>query len=186
MELVIALCGASGTIYGIRMLEVLKDLNVKTHLIISSVAKSLIIYETNREIEEIKSLANISYDPNDLNAQISSGSYKTNGMIIIPCSMKTLAAIAHGYAYDLITRTADVQLKEKRNLVVVPREMPYNIIHLKNMLDLAVAGGIIVPASPGFYHKPKKIQDMIDHVVGKVLDIFGIQHQLYRRWHNIE
>jgi len=182
LELVIALTGASGVVYGIQLLKVLRDLKVKTHLIISDPAKVIIKHELKLDVKEIEKFADFVYNPSDLTAPIASGSYKVNGMVIVPCSMKTLSAIVSGYADNLIVRAADCMLKEKRPLILVPRETPLSIIHLRNMVKAAEAGAIIIPAMPAFYHRPKTIEDLVNFVVGKILDILGIQHDLYRRW----
>jgi 4-hydroxy-3-polyprenylbenzoate decarboxylase len=182
MELIVAITGASGAIYAVRLLEVLKLTNVATHLVISGVGESVIANELGWKKEKVVALATSSYQVTDLQASIASGSYRTDGMVIVPCSMKTLAGIAHGYAENLIQRAADVTLKERRPLVLVPREMPFNTIHIENMLRVARSGAIIVPAMPAFYHQPKTIDDLVNHVIGKVLDIFNVNHELYRRW----
>ena len=182
MRLVVAITGASGVIYGRRLLEILREKKVETHLIISKAAERVIQYELETTKKELEKLAGHVYDPDDFNAPIVSGSFKTDGMIVIPCSMKTLAGIAHGYSDNLILRAADVTLKEKRKLVLVPRETPLSAVHLKNMLDLASQGVLIVPAMPAYYHKPKRLEDLVDFVVGKVLDLLGIEHELFKRW----
>jgi len=182
LRLVIAITGASGVIYGKRLLEVLQNKKIETHLIISKAAEKIIEHELEATKKDIEKLASHVYSVDDLTASIASGSFKTDAMIIIPCSMKTLAGIAHGYTENLILRTADVMLKEKRKLILVPRETPVNIIHLRNMLELAKQGVTIVPAMPAYYHKPKKISDIVDYVVGKVLDCLEIEHALFKRW----
>lgn len=174
--------GASGAIYGVRLLEALKKHNVETHLIISSWGAEMIRYETELRVEDVKALASHVYDDNDLSARPSSGSFRLDGMVVIPCSMKTVAGIASGYTSTLLTRAADVALKEGRRLVLVPRETPFSAIHLRNMLELSRLGVTILPAMPGFYHKPKSVNDLVDHVVGKVLDQFNIRHDLFKRW----
>lgn len=174
--------GASGVIYGVRLLEVLKNLNIETHLIMTTAAKETLRLETDYQIHEVESLASKSYSINDIAAPMASGSFKFDAMIIVPCSMKTLAGIATGYTSNLLLRAADVALKERRPLILVIRETPLTIIHIRNMLIAAKAGAIILPAMPGFYHNPKTIQDMIDFIVGKILDQLGIEHNLYQRW----
>lgn len=174
--------GASGAVYGIRLLEVLKEDNVETHLIITPWGAKMIEYETELTVDDVKTLASYVYDDKDLAARLSSGSFKLDGMVVIPCSMKTVAGIASGYTSTLLTRAADVALKEGRKLVLVPRETPLNAIHLQNLLELSRLGVTILPAMPGFYHKPKSMSDLVDQVVGKALDQFDLKHALYRRW----
>jgi len=185
LRLIIAVTGASGAVYGQRLLEVLRERKVETHLIISKAAEKLIEHELKTTKKRLESSATHVYDADDLTAPVMSGSFKTDGMVIIPCTMKTLAGIAHGFADNLILRAADVTLKEKRRLVVVPRETPLNVVHLRNMLELAKLGVVIVPAMPAFYHEPKKIGDLVDFVVGKVLDVLGIEHKLFKRWSQV-
>ena len=183
MRIIIAITGASGAIYGIRLLEILSDRqDIETYLVISPPAEEIIKVETDYDPSYVKSLATRYFDSNDLTAPIASGSFLFDAMVIIPCSMKTLSAIAHGYSSNLITRAAEVTLKEKRKLILVPRETPLSAIHLENMLKLAKIGVVILPACPGFYHLPKKITDLIDFIVGKVLDQLDIEHDLYKRW----
>jgi len=182
MRLVIAITGCSGVIYGVRLLEVCRKLGVETDLIVSQAAEKLLKLELGKNVEDIRKLAARNYPQDDLAAPLASGSVKTDGMVIAPCSMKTLGAIASGIADNLITRAADVTLKEGRPLVLVPRETPLNLIHLENMVRLKLAGATILPAMPGFYHKPKEISEMVDFIVGKILDALGVEHKLYRRW----
>jgi len=182
LRLIVAITGASGVVYGKRLLEVLRGKKVETYLIISKAAENVIEHELEMTKNELEKLASHVYDVNDLTAPIVSGSFKTDGMIVIPCSMKTLAGIAHGYSENLILRAADVMLKEKRKLVLVPRETPLSVVHLRNMLDLASQGVLVVPAMPAYYHKPEKIDDLVDFVVGKTLDQLGIEHELFKRW----
>ena len=181
-RLVVGISGASGVIYGIRALEVLKQLRYETHLVMTPAAKITIAAETNYSPALVEKLASRVHKFSDIAASISSGSFQTNGMAIIPCSMHTLGALASGAAENLLVRAADVTLKERRRLVVVPREAPLTLIHLENMVKLTQAGAIIVPASPAFYHRPKSIDDLVDHLVGKVLDQLGVEHNLFKRW----
>jgi 4-hydroxy-3-polyprenylbenzoate decarboxylase len=182
MRLIVAITGSSGVIYGIKMLEVLLDLKMETHLVLSEWGKRNIRIETDKTIDYVKSLATKCYSNDSMAAAISSGSYKTEGMVVIPCSMKTLSSIANGYDDNLVSRAAGVCIKETRKLVVVPRETPISKIHLVNMLKLVEAGVVVLPAMPGFYHKPKSIGDLVSHIVGKVLDQFGIEHNIFKRW----
>jgi len=181
MKLVVAVTGASGAIYAKRLLQVLKEKSVKVYLIISDQAKIIAKMELD-EYFNYNELAEQVYESKDLTAPISSGSFKIDGMVIIPASMKTIGAIASGFGENLITRAADVQLKERRVLIIVPRETPLNTIHLRNMAKLSSLGAIILPAMPAFYHKPENIEDLVDFVIGKILDQLGLEHSLYRRW----
>lgn len=180
--MVIALTGCSGVVYGVRMLEVCRELGLETDLIISRPAELILKREVNQTPSDLQKLATRSYSPDDLQAPLASGSTPFDGMVIIPCSMKTLAALASGYSSNLITRAADVALKQGRPLVLVPRETPLNLIHLENMLKLKRAGATVLPAMPAFYHEPKSIQELVDFVVGRVLETLGLKHELYRRW----
>jgi flavin prenyltransferase len=174
MRLVVGISGATGAIFGIRLLQMLQSAGVKTDLIISEWAKVTIQQETEFTVPEVEALATETHSNRNLAAAISSGSVKTDGMIIAPCSMKTVAAIRGGLASDLLCRTADVVLKERRKLVLLPRESPFNDIHLDNMLTLSRIGVVMVPPVPAFYNNPKSLDDMIDHIVVRTLDQFGI------------
>lgn len=182
MHLIIAITGSSGIVYGTRLLEACRQLGIETDLIVSRAAETILKLELGKTIDELRELATRSYSPDELAAPLASGSYHTDGMVIAPCSMKTLGAIANGVTADLISRAADVTLKEGRPLVVVPRETPLNLIHLENMAKLKRAGATILPAMPALYHKPKQISDLVDFIVGRILDVLGIEHQLYQRW----
>lgn len=182
MRLIVGLSGASGIIYGIRMLEVSGDLDIETDLVMTGMAEKMVEIETGRTIEEVRNLATRCHDNKDFTSVLASGGYRTNGMVVLPCSMKTMAGIACGFADNLLLRAADCTIKERRPLLLVPRETPLNMIHLRNMLTLAEAGVTILPAAPGFYHRPEKIEDLVDHIVGKTMDIFGVDHHLYSRW----
>jgi 4-hydroxy-3-polyprenylbenzoate decarboxylase len=185
LRLVVGISGASGVIYGLRTLEILHSMKIETHVVLSQWGEKNIEIETDKTIEYVRSLATALYGNDSLAAPISSGSFLHSGMIIVPCSMKTLASIANGYDETLISRAAGVTLKESRLLVVVPRETPLSRIHLQNMLKLAEAGAVILPAMPGFYHKPTSLQDMVDHLVGKIIDQFNIRNNLSRRWGSV-
>ena len=180
--IVVAITGASGVIYGIRLLEALKELKIENSLIISDAAKTVIESETDFEIEDIVKLADKYYEFNDLTASINSGSFKFESLAIVPCSMKTLSSIANGYGDNTITRVADVSLKERRCTVIVPRETPLRTAHIKNMLTLSQEGAIILPAMPGFYSNHDTVDDQIDFVVGKILDSLNIEINLFKRW----
>jgi 4-hydroxy-3-polyprenylbenzoate decarboxylase len=183
MRLVVAMTGASGAALGIRLLERLRDVpSVETHLVISRWARQTIRQEATRSAREVASLADHVYHPDDLAAPISSGSFLTDGMVVVPCSMKTLAGIRVGYGDGLITRAADVTLKERRKLVLVVRETPLSEIHLENMLSLARMGVSILPPMPAFYTMPSTIQDVVDGIVARVLDQFGVAVPGTRRW----
>ena len=181
-KIVVGFSGASGVIYGIRLLEILHSINIQTYLIISEWAKRNIETETHKTLEYVKSLSSVNYDNFKLDAAVSSGSFLHDGMVIVPCSMKSLSSIANGYDDTLISRAASVTLKESRTLILVPRETPLSRIHLENMIKLHDAGAIILPAMPGFYHKPSTIDEIIDHLVGKILDQLKIKHELFTRW----
>jgi 4-hydroxy-3-polyprenylbenzoate decarboxylase len=179
--MLIAITGASGITLAIKLLEKLREKKIKTELIISKIAEKLINIETDYTLEEIHKLADVIYDVNNLTARPASGSYIIKQMVIIPCSMKTLAAIANGYADNLITRAADVMIKEMRKLVLIVRESPFSAIHLENMLKLAKLGVVIAPPIPSYYIKPKSIDDLTDYFVGRVLDHLDIETNL-KRW----
>ena len=182
MRLVIGITGSTGVIYGIRMLEVLKKLNIETHLIMSEWAEKCISMETEHDVEYVKSLAVTISNENNMAASVSSGTHKTDGMIVIPCSMKTLSSIANGYDETLVARSAGVTLKESRKLILVARETPLTAINLENMLKLARLGVIILPPVTEFYTNPSSIDSMVAHIVGKCLDQFNIEHDLFTRW----
>jgi flavin prenyltransferase len=182
-EVVLAMTGASGTPYGVRALETLSRLpDLRVHLILSDTAERLLKFESKTDPDAVKRLAHAVHRNDDFFAPIASGSHRFLGMVVIPASMKHVGLMAAGIGSDLIARTADVCLKEKRPLVLVPRETPLSLIHLRNLTTLAEAGAHIVPAMPGFYTHPETIDDMVDHVAGKALDALGVEHSLYPRW----
>lgn len=181
-RLTVGITGATGAIYGVRMLEVLRDTPVETHVIMSEWARKTIIAEVGRNPDEVLALADHVYDAGNQAARLSSGSFLTGGMVVAPCSMKTLAAIATGYAESLIPRAADVCLKEGRKVLLMVREAPLSVIHLENMLKLARMGVVIMPPVPAFYARPRSLDEMVDHTVGRALDHFGIELNLVRRW----
>lgn len=182
MKIVVGISGATGPIYGIRLLEVLKELGVETHLVMSAWAEKTIAIETSYSIQQVKELASHVYPPTNQAAIISSGSFRTDGMAIVPCSMKTLAAVSHGYSDNLVARAADVILKERRRLVMVPRETPLSEIHLENMLRLTRMGAVMLPPMPAFYNKPESVDDIVNHTVARILDQFGIDNGVSKRW----
>jgi flavin prenyltransferase len=182
MRLVIAMTGATGAVLGIRLLEVLGQLGVETHLILSDWARATIKLETDTSVDEVRALASHVYGARDLAAGISSGSFRTDGMVVCPCSMKTLSAIRIGYSDNLITRAADVTLKERRRLVLVAREAPLSEIHLDNMHYLARAGAVIFPPTVAYYSRPTSVDEVTDYVVGRVVDQLEIEHSLINRW----
>ena len=182
-RIIVGISGASGPQYGIRLLEVLKDFkNVETHLVISEAAKLNIQLETDRTIEQVEALAHFTHSNSDLAASIASGSFRTEGMVIAPCSVKTLSGLANSFNLNLLLRAGDVILKEKKKLILVFRETPLHLGHLRLLTQLAEVGAIIMPPVPAFYHNPKTILDLIDHTIGKILDQFGLEHQLFKRW----
>ena len=182
MRLVIGMTGSTGVIYGIRMLETLKKLDVDTHLIMSEWAQKCVSMETDFTVDQVKSMATSVSDEKNMASSVSSGTHKIDGMVVAPCSMKTLSAIANGYDDTLIARAAGVTIKESRKLILMVRETPLSAIHLENMLKLARLGIVILPPVTEFYTKPKSLDDIINHGVGKCLDQFDLEHNLYSRW----
>ncbi|MGO8881342.1 MAG: UbiX family flavin prenyltransferase [Desulfomonilaceae bacterium] len=182
-RIVVGLSGASGAIYGVRLLETLSSIEgIETHLILSRAARIIIEHETSVKPEAVEDLADVVHSPENLAACVSSGSFKTQGMIVAPCSMKSLSMIANSINDNLLVRAADVTLKERRRLVLIVRETPLHLGHLRHMTAVTEMGGIILPPVPSFYHKPKAIDDIINQTIGKVLDQFDIPHQLFSRW----
>ncbi len=183
MILIVGISGATGVIYGIRLLQVLSKIKgVETHLVISEAGEINIKYETDWKVEDIRRLANFTYDIHDVGARLASGSFRRDGMIIAPCTVKTMSALANSYTENLLIRAGDVTIKERRKLVLLVRETPLHLGHLRNMERLTEMGAIVFPPVPAFYHKPRTIDDIIDHTIGKLLDIFDIPHDLYNRW----
>ncbi|MBE9571593.1 MAG: UbiX family flavin prenyltransferase [Desulfobacteraceae bacterium] len=186
MKLIVGITGATGIIYGIRLLQVLGKIpEVEVYLIVSEAAKLTLESESDWTLTQLESLASHVYDNKDIGARISSGSFQTAGMMVIPCSIKTASSIANSFDYNLITRAADVVLKERRKLVLVVRETPLHLGHLKMMASLVERGTVILPPVPAFYHRPKNIDDIVDQTVGKVLDQFQIEHNLFQRWEGL-
>lgn len=181
-RLVVGISGASGVVYGVRLLELLQRLPVETHLILSRAAEMTLAYETERKPAEVKALADFCYPVADVGAAIASGSFRTLGMVIAPCSVRSMAEIATGVTSSLLTRAADVTLKERRRLVLMLRETPLHSGHLRNLLTLSEMGAVIAPPVPAFYARPATIEEMIDHSLGRVLDLFGIDTGTVRRW----
>ncbi|MEN8259465.1 MAG: UbiX family flavin prenyltransferase [Pseudomonadota bacterium] len=186
-RLIIAMTGATGAIYGVRMLEVMRShVRWETHLIISSAGVLNLHHELGMKRREAQEMADVVHEVNDVAASIASGAFRTQGMVIAPCSMKTLAAIAHGFSDNLISRAADVTLKERRRLVLVPRETPLNLVHIRNMAVVTEMGGIIFPPMPAFYGKAKSIEELVNESVGRVLEMFGVDPgDLYQPWNGL-
>ncbi len=181
-RLIVGISGASGIIYGIRLLEVLQTMPVETHLVVSKAAELTRSYETDVSVAELKSLASVYHRCNDIAAPIASGSFKTMGMVVAPCSMNSLGEIAHGIASNLLTRAADVVLKERRRLVLMPRESPLHLVHLQNMVSVTQMGGIICPPVPAFYQKPQSIAEIVNDSISRVLALFDLDCGLLRPW----
>lgn len=182
MRVIVGISGGSGAIYGVALLKVLKEMNIETHLVVSRMGEQVTEHECGVTLEELKGLATHWHDNDNLAAPIASGSFRADAMIVVPCSMKTVAAIANGYSEGLLTRAADVTIKENRKMVIIPRETPLSVIHLENMLKLAKMGVRVLPASPGFYSHPETITDLVASIVGRALDQVGIEHNLIKRW----
>jgi 4-hydroxy-3-polyprenylbenzoate decarboxylase len=181
-RLVVGVTGATGALYAVRLLQALRQTDVESHLVVSRWGARTLIHETDTTLDQLRALAHHAYKDNDQGARISSGSFLTLGMVILPCSVKTLADIAHGHSGELVTRAADVVLKERRRLVLAVREAPLTEIHLENMLKLSRMGVVISPPVPAFYNRPKTIEDVVDHTVARILDLFGIQIEGAQRW----
>src|SRR5688572_33423070 len=182
MKIIVAITGATGAIYGVRILQRMREAGVETHLVISRWGARTLVHETPHSREHVESLATVSYAPGDMGAAIASGSFRTDGMIVAPCSAKTLAAIAHGVGENLIHRAADVILKERRKLVLAVREAPLSDIHLENMLKLSRMGAVMMPPVPAFYTRPQSLDDVVNHTVARLLDQFGIEVPGLARW----
>ncbi|WP_424193998.1 UbiX family flavin prenyltransferase [Ampullimonas aquatilis] len=186
IKIIVAITGASGAIYGVRLLKALRGLpTVETHLLISSAGLLNLKHETNMGRDDIRQLADIHYTAKDIGAAIASGSFATHAMVVAPCSMKTLASIAHGMSDNLISRAADVTLKERRRLILMVRETPFNLAHLRNMTAVTEMGGIIFPPVPGFYQRPQSIEAMVDHTIGRVMDLMGLAQSLSPAWQGL-
>ena len=181
-RLIIGISGASGIIYGIQLLKALQPMAIETHLVVTKAAQLTRAYETKLSYAELKDLADISYHPEDIAAPIASGSFQTLGMIVAPCSMNSLSEIAHSLSGNLLSRAADVVLKERRRLVLMPRESPLHLGHLQNMLAVTQMGGIICPPAPAFYHQPQSIETLVNDSIGRMLDLFHLDTGLSQRW----
>jgi len=181
-RVIVGITGATGAVFGIRLLQALRAAEVETHLVLSKWGQQTIEHEMGLSVEQLRELASVSHGSSNMAATVSSGSFHTDGMVIAPCSMRTLGAISHGYGESLVHRAADVILKERRKLVLVPRETPLSEIHLENMLKLARMGVIMLPPMPAFYNRPQSIDDIVDHIVARVLDQFGIPADFAKRW----
>ncbi len=181
-RMIIGISGATGVIYGVRLLQVLKQQGIETHLVVTKAGEMTRAYETHFSTQQLRSLADVWYPATDVGAAISSGSFKTMGMIIAPCSIRTMSEIAYGITSNLLTRAADVALKERRRLVLMVRETPLTAGHIKSMLAVTESGGIIAPPVPAFYIQPQTIEELVDHTVGRVLDLFDIEIEGMRRW----
>lgn len=181
-RLIIGISGASGVIYGVRLLQALKDLPVETHLVMTKTGEVTLAHETDLKVKDVKALADVVHSPTDLAASISSGSFRTLGMAIAPCSMRSLGEIASGISTSLLTRAADVVLKERRKLVLMVRETPLHAVHLRNMVTVAELGAIVAPAMPAFYSRPTTVDDIVNHSVGRVLDLFDLDPGIVKRW----
>ncbi|MDF1554531.1 MAG: UbiX family flavin prenyltransferase [Deferrisomatales bacterium] len=181
-RIVVGISGATGPQYGIRMLQVLRDLGVETHLVLSQASRRNIVLESDWKVEDVERLAAVSYDPDDVGAAIASGSFLTDGMVIAPCSVKSASAIANSYNENLLVRAADVTLKERRDLIILFRETPLHKGHLNILSRCADLGAVILPPMVSFYHRPTTVQEIVDQTVGKALDALKIEHDLFRRW----
>ncbi len=181
-RIVVGMTGASGAIYGIRLLEALRDEPIEVHLVMSEWARKTIVLETDYRAATVAKLADVVYPEDDMSAPVGSGSFVAEGMIVAPCSMKSLAAIANGLSQNLLHRAADCMLKERRRLVLLVREAPLSVIHLENMLRVARAGAIVSPPVPAFYARPRSLDEMVDHTIGRLLDHFGVERGMVRRW----
>lgn len=184
-RLIVGVTGATGSIYAVRLLEALRKTDVESHLVLSRWGARTLIHETDYTLDQVRALATHSYKENDQGARISSGSFVTLGMVILPCSVKTLAAIAHGHSDELVHRAADVVLKERRRLVLAVRETPFTDIHLENMLKLSRMGVVISPPVPAFYNRPRSIEELVDHTVARILDLFDIQTETKKPWSGV-
>jgi 4-hydroxy-3-polyprenylbenzoate decarboxylase len=186
MRIVVGITGASGAIFGVRALEALRQLDIETHLVMSRWSRTTLVHETAFTVDKVERLASVVHHEENQAACISSGSFKTEGMLIAPCSMRTVAAIRAGYGDTLLCRAADVVLKERRKLVLLARESPFSQIHLENMLALTRMGAVVFPPAPAFYNRPHSIDDMVNHIVGRLLDQFGLEMPGLRRWSGFE
>ena len=181
-KIVVGITGASGSVYAVRLIDVLRKQGIEVHAVVTDSGQRVLDYECGVTMEELSRRVDVLYPNTDVGAAIASGSFRMDAMVVLPCSMKTAGAIAHGVTDDLLTRAADVTLKEGRRLLLVPRETPMHEIHLENLLRLARAGAVVMPAAPGFYHRPETLDDLVNMMVGKILDRLGIEAELFPRW----
>lgn len=181
-RLIVGISGASGVIYGVKLLELLKTTDVETHLVMTKSAEITLAYEMDMKVSKVKALATKVYGPDDIAAAISSGSFKTEGMVVAPCSIRSLSEIAYGQTTSLLTRAADVALKERRRVILLLRETPLHLGHIKSMAAATESGAIVMPPVPAFYARPKNLDEMVEHTVGRTLDLFGIETGSVRRW----
>jgi flavin prenyltransferase len=181
-RLIVGISGASGAIYGVRLLEMLRKTDIETHLVMSKSAEMTLVYETDLKPKDVRALASVTYPVSDIGATISSGSFPTMGMVIAPCSIRTMSEIATGVTASLLSRAADVVLKEKRRLVLAVRETPLHVGHLRNMTTLAEIGAVMAPIVPAFYTRPRTVDDIVNHTCGRLLDLFGIDTGMVKRW----
>jgi 4-hydroxy-3-polyprenylbenzoate decarboxylase len=182
LRIIVGISGATGILYGVRLLQVLRETHIETHLVVTKAAEMTRAYETDLSAQQLRSLADVWYPVTDVGAAIASGSFKTMGMIVAPCSVRTMSEIAHGVTSNLLTRAADVTLKERRRLVLLLRETPLTINHLRSMLAVTESGGIIAPPVPAFYIRPQTVEEIVDHTIGRVLDLFDIEMAGMVRW----
>ena len=185
MKIVVGITGASGSIYGLRLIDVLRKSGHEVHAVVTDSGWEVIAYECGIDREELAKRVDVLYDNDNVGAAIASGSFRTDAMVIVPCSMKTVGSIAHSVSDNLLTRAADVALKENHPLLIVPRETPMHAIHLENLLKLAQTGARIIPACPGFYHQPQTLSDLVDMMVGKICDQLDVEHNLFERWKSL-
>lgn len=185
-RIVVGITGATGAVFGLRLLDALSEAGIETHLVVSRWGQQTVEHECGVDLAGLRARASVFHGTGNMAATISSGSFHTDGMVIAPCSMKTLAAVAHAHADDLVSRAADVVLKERRRLVLLPREAPLNLAHLRNMVQVTEMGGVVFPPVPAFYSHAKTVDELVNHTVGRVLDLFGVEHDRIKRWQGMK